>query len=219
MKKIFYFLILTILPAFGYSQMYQPLPNFYRPIDSSTIQKAKDANDKVDFGVSVGTGFTSFGGQSMMNSYVAPSLDYQVNSDLTLNFTGVFSNLNQSPFSSAAKFSPSGNGLMPLNTNNNSYAISVGGTYQPNDRMYIRAQGQHAENSMAPFSLYPNKNMQSTDYNSFSLGMGYKISENASIDFEFRFSEGNNPYYNNYNPYSPYNRYNSFNSFHRHPFW
>ncbi|MCF8335718.1 MAG: hypothetical protein K9H65_03860 [Bacteroidales bacterium] len=214
MKKLFYFLILTILPVFGYSQIYQPLPNFYSPIDSSVIHNAKDSNeDKVDFGLTVGTGFTSFSGHSMMNSYVAPSIDYQVNSNFSLNFTGVISNFNQSPFSSTANFSPSGDGLMPMNTSNNSYAISAGGTYQPNDRMYISAQGQHAENSMAPFSLYPDQNNRSFDYNSFSLGMGYKISENASIDFEFRFSEGNNPFY------TPYNRYNSFDSFNRNRFY
>lgn len=217
MKKILYIFILSVLPVFGYSQLYQPLPNFYRPIDPSAIEKAKDADDdKLDFGVTVGTGFTSFSGQSIMNSYVAPSLNYEVNPNLTLNFTGVFSNFNQAPFSSSAGINPSGNGLMPMNTNNNSYAISAGGTYQPNGRMYIRAQGQHAENSMSPFSLYPDQNNQSSDYNSFSLGMGYKISENASIDFEFRFSEGNNPFYS---PYSPYNQYNSFNSFNRRRFW
>lgn len=219
MKKIFYFLILIILPVFGYSQMYQPLPNFYRPIDSATIQKAESSqDDKVDFGLTVGTGFTSFGGQSMMNSYVAPSIDYQVNPKLTLNFTGVISNFNQTPFGSGPNFNPSDGGLMPLN-NNNSFAISAGGTYKPNDRMYFRAEGQHAEPSMTPFSLYPGQNRHSSDYNALSLGMGYKISENASIDFEFRFSEGNNPYYNSYSPYNRHNSFNSFNSFNRHPFW
>ncbi|MFW5915939.1 MAG: hypothetical protein ACOCTM_00555 [Bacteroidota bacterium] len=217
MKRLFYFLMLTILPAVGSSQMFQPLPNFYRPIDSSAIQKAKESNDKLDFGVTVGTGFTSFSGHSMMNSFVAPSIDYEVNPDLTLNFTGVISNSNHSPFSSVSGFNLSERGLMPMNTNDNSYALSLGGTYQPNDRMYIRAQGEHAENSMAPFNLYPGQdiNSQSNDYNSFSLGMGYKISENASIDFEFRYSDG----FNSYSPYNRHNSFNSFRSFNRHPFW
>lgn len=219
MKKIIYFLIFTVLPLFGYTQVYQPLPNFYRPIDSDAIQKADNSQeDKVDFGVTLGTGFTSFGGQSMMNSFVAPSIDYQVNPNLTLNFTGVISNFDQTPFGSGPNLSPSESGLMPLN-NNNSFAISVGGTYQPNERMYFRARGQHAENSMMPFNLYPGQDMHSSDYNALSLGMGYKISENASIDFEFRFSEGNNPYYNPYSPYNRHNSFNSFNSFNRHPYW
>jgi hypothetical protein len=221
MKRSFYFLIIMMMfPLLGYGQFIQTLPNFYQPIDPSAIQEAKDSeDDKVDFGVTVGTGFTSFGGNSMMNSYVAPSLDYRVNSNLTLNFSGVVSNFNQAPFSSAPGFNPSGNGLMPLNNSNNSYSFSVGGTYKPNDRMYIRAQGQHAENTMTPFSLYPGQNNQSNDYNSFSLGMGYKLSENASIDFQFRFSDGNNPYYSPYSPYNGYNSFNSFRSYNRHPFW
>lgn len=218
MKRLVYIMALLFLPVFGFGQLFQPMPNFYRPIDPATIQKAQSSREeKVDFGLTVGTGFTSYSGHSMMNSYLAPSIDYRVNSDLTLNFTGVISNFNQSPFGGSAAFNPSENGLMPLSTDNSSYSISAGGTYQPNDRMYVRAQGQFSESSMSPFSLYPGQNNQSQDFHSFSLGMGYKITENTSIDFGFRFSEGNNPFYN---PYSPYNSYNSFHSFNRtRPWW
>lgn len=214
MKKLAYILFFLALPAFGYSQMFQQLPNFYRPIDPSAIEKPDDnQSDKVDFGLTVGTGFTSFGGNSMMNSYLAPNMAYKVNSKLTVNVSGIISNMNQFPFSGgAAKIgSPSGS-LMPMNTNNNSYAISAGGVYKPNERFYIKAQGQYADNSMSPFSLYQGQNRNATDYSSLSLGMGYKISEKASIDFEFRVANG---YNNLYNPYNSYNPYGNFNSFHR----
>ncbi len=214
MKNWVYILAFIFLPVWGSGQIYQSLPNFYQPIDSSALQASVDKkNDPVDFGVTIGTGFTSFSGYGTMNSYVAPHMQYQVNSNLSLNFSAIISNINASPFGGNPGIAASQNSMMPLNQDNRSYGFSVGGIYQPNNNMYVRAQGQYAENSMSPFSLYPYQNHQAPGFNAFSLGMGYKFSEKTSIDFEFRFSNGSNRYYNPY--YAPYSPINSFN---RNPF-
>ena len=214
-KAIIYIGIMMVLPLLGLSQMYQSMPNFYRPIDSSAIEKAnqREVGD-VDFSMNVGTGFSSFSGNGMMNSYIAPSVDYKVSSDLTLNFSGMISNLNPVG-SSGPVVAESGGGMMPLSSNNHSFGISAGGVFQPTNKLYIRAQGEYAENATAPFSLYPNPvSGQSNDYKSVSLGMGYQINEKTSIGFEFRYSDG---YHSPYNPYSSYNGYNMMHR--RNPWW
>ena len=190
------FVLFISLPFMGMTQNYQVLPDFYRPIDSSAIAKNKASQDKTDFGVTLGTGFSSFGGHSMMQSYVAPHFDFQVNEKLQLNFTGVFANSNSPVLNSNQGFVPAQRDGMQ------SYALSGSSVYQPNENFMIRVQGTYVENSMQPFSLYPQQG--NTDYKSVSLGMGYKFNENTSIGIEFRVSDGYNPYY------SPY--YNSYNT-------
>jgi hypothetical protein len=210
MKRLAYVFILVALPVIGMSQQYQLLPNFYRPLDPSEIRQSnKTAGDKLDFDMTVGTGFSSFAGQSAMNTYIAPSIGYQVNSDLSLRFTGIFSNTSGMPFANASAGSPQG-AFAPANPSNNAFTISGQGLYQPNDRLYITAGGQYTQNSMAPFRLYPEGNDAfSNDYKSINFGMGYKISEDASISFQMRFSDGYDPFAN------PYNR----NRYHSSPFY
>jgi hypothetical protein len=205
MNRLAYIIILLALPVMGMGQQYQLLPNFYRPLDPSEIRQSnKTAGDKFDFDMTVGTGFSSFSGQSAMNTYIAPSIGYQVNSDLSLRFTGVFSNTSGMPLGRTSAGSPQG-GFVPVNPSNNAFTISGQGLYQPNDRLYITAGGRYTENSMAPFSLYPEGNRFSNDYKSFNFGMGYKISEDASISFQMQFSDGYDPFARPYNM----NRYQS----------
>ncbi len=203
MQKLLVSLMIIALPLMAAGQQYQLLPNFYRPLDPSELADSKPSpNDPVNFSMEVGTGFTGFGGQSALQSYVAPSVDYQVNSNLTLNFTGVLANTNTFSGGAPAKMNAT-KGLMANTPGNNAFAISGEGIYQPNERFYIRAGGEYAENSMQPFQLYPSAQQSpySNDYKSFHFGMGYKISENSSINFQMQFSEGYHPLSN---PYSPH---------------
>jgi len=210
MKRLIYTLVLLGVPFLAAAQQHQMLPNFYRPLDPSFLQQARqEGNDKVDFNMTVGTGFSSFGGQSTLNSWVAPSIGYQVNPNLRVQFTGVLANTNAlSPASSPAQQS----GMMPLKTGGNTFALSGEGIYQPNDKFYIRAGGQYADRSMTPFNLYPQGNHMRSDYKSLHFGMGYKLSENSSIQFQMQFSDGYNPYGNPYmnslsSPYAPHNSF------------
>ena len=198
-------IILLVAPLSLMAQRYQPLPNFYRPIDSATVaQNKQQEQDKTDFGVTLGTGFSSFSGNSMMQSYVAPHFNYQVNENLQLQFTGIVATSNGSLFNN-------NQGFVPSNNSAESYAFSGSGVYQATEKLTFSAGASYMENSMKPFNLYPNQ--QQTDYKSFSFGMGYKFNENTSIGLEFRFSDGYNPYY------SPYNNFHNTNPFYsNHPF-
>ena len=210
MKRLIYILVLMGVPFWAAAQQYQMLPNFYRPLDPSAIQQASEqGNEQVDFNMTVGTGFSSFGGQSSLNSWIAPSIGYQVNPNFRVQVTGVLSNTNALSFGHAPAANQQ-NGMMPLNTGGNSFALSGEGIYQPNDKFYIRAGGQYADRSMTPFNLYPQSNHIHSDYKSLHVGMGYKISENSSIQFQMQFSDGYNPYANPYmnsysSPYAPQN--------------
>lgn len=202
-------IVLLSLSLNAFSQNDLLLPKFYRPLDSTAINQSK-AEENVDFGLSMGTGISAGSGYSMMNSYIAPNVNVQVNPNLQLNFQGVISNMNMNPLGNAT-----GNNSPEMfkgtNNNSQSFAFSGGGVYQPNEKFYISAQGQVAQNTMQPFNLYSSNNQSDMDYKSFSLGMGYKISENTHLNFQIRFEDSQNPYYNSYhNPY-----YSPFSSFSR----
>ncbi|MFO8235942.1 MAG: hypothetical protein R6U04_11125 [Bacteroidales bacterium] len=191
MKRLLIILALLVAPLIGLAQIYQHLPDFYQPIDSATIAKNKQADNKTDFGVTVGTGFSSMSGNSFMQSYVAPRFSYRLTEDLQVSFTGVFANSNNELFS---------NNLAPKAQNSglNSYAFSGSTTYQANENLTIRARGTYLENSMEPFNLYPQNQNGKNNFKSMSLGMDYKIGENSKIGIRFNVSDGYNPFYSSY---------------------
>lgn len=206
MKSFIIILSLLIAPLIGSAQFYQQLPDFYQPIDSAAIAQNNQADDKTDFGVTLGTGFSSMSGNSFMRSYVAPHFKYRFSEDLQVSFTGVFSNSNNQLFTNTP--APAGQ-----NNSMDSYGFSGSTIYKANENLTIRAQGSYMENSMQPFNLYPQNQNTKTDYKSLSLGMDYKLGKNSSIGIQFNFSEGYNPYYSPYQNrlYQPHNPFHSAN--------
>jgi hypothetical protein len=202
LKLTLIILLALSIKAMGQNELL--LPKFYKPLDSTVVKQNKQ-EDKVDFGMSMGTGFSTGSGYSMMNSYIAPNVSFKVSSDLQLNFQGVVSNYNTNPFGNTRN-TTSPEMFKGTANNSQSFAFSGGGIYQPNDKFYISAQGQVAENPMQPFSLYPTQNRDGLEYKSFSVGMGYKISENTHINFQIGFQDNKNSFYNPY--YSPFSSYN-----------
>ncbi|MFP3860804.1 MAG: hypothetical protein ACLFUW_08275 [Bacteroidales bacterium] len=206
MKRLIIVLSLFIVPLIGSAQIYKQLPDFYQPIDSATLAQNKQADDKTDFGVTLGTGFSSMSGNSLMRSYVAPHFKYRFSEDLQVSFTGVFANSNNELFSSTP--APGGQ-----NSGIDSYGFSGSTLYKANENLTIRARASYMENSMQPFNLYPQNQKIKTDYKSLSFGMDYKIGENSRIGVQFNFSDGYNPYYSPYQNqlYQPQNPFHSAN--------
>ena len=203
-KLILIILAITALPYFLNAQFYSPLPKFYQPIDSSTIAKNKRQQmheGETDFGVTMGTGFSSFAGGAM-NSYIAPNMKYQLTEDFRLDVGTVISTTNSGLMQ---------NSSLQANSNNpDNFGFSGRGTYTPNERLSISFSGTYMEsdNAMVPLNRNTQHNNQ-MNYQSMSFGMGYKISESSSINIEFRYSSGDN------GMFSPYNN-RSFNSPYRH---
>lgn len=204
---ILFAVILGILSSLNTAaQRFMPLPKFYRPIDSAAIAENQQKLEKgqTDFGMTVGTGFSTGNYGSMMNSYIAPNVQYQATEDLQLNFSGIFS-------TGKGSLQPGGPSFSSGQLNPQSYGISGQGIYTPTNKLTVSFSGTVMENSsIQPFNLYPSQNTN-MNYKSMSLGVGYQFSEKTSISFQFRMSDGGNMFYspyNNYNQmYSPFNPY------------
>ena len=217
--KIF---ILTILLIFvlsfsGFVQVFPLMPKYYQPLDSSVLaknNKEEEPNnqtlmkrhEKVSYSVAVGTGFSSFGNNmSMMNSYIAPSVNYRLNSKLYFSVTGIImqNNMNglEGFYGSAPEYS--------YNSNMSNYGISGTAYYQLSEKWSVWGDGSYFENQSV-FNDY-SAEMYNTDYKTVSIGVGYKVSDKLHLNFQYRYSNGLNPAYNYNSPfyYPTYNPYRS----------
>jgi len=202
-KYILLIIGLFALPNFMNAQIYQQLPNFYHPIDSATIaknmQEQQMKKGEADFGVTMGTGFSSFSG-GMMNSYIAPNVQYQMTDNFRLNMTTMISTTNTNFGNGSSTFASQHD---PKN-----FGISGSGIYSPSNKLTFSFSGTYLQdNSMQPFNRHPTQNPVNMDYKSMSLRMGYQISENSSLSIEFGFSNRQNGFYTPANPM--YNGYHS----------
>ncbi|MCG8410696.1 MAG: hypothetical protein MI739_05350 [Bacteroidales bacterium] len=214
MKSILFIISIFIFNISVQAQVFPLLPKHYRPVDSAFF--AKDDNkknlseikriNKLSYSVSVGTRFGRLGNNtSLMSSYIAPSIDYYVNSRLKLNIGTVLvrNNFNglQNQFGGGA---PYFNSFSP-----NNYGIHGSAHYQLTEKFGIYGDGAYFKNQ----SIFDNFDSRTydKDYKTMSLGFDYKITDNVNFNFQYRFSNGLNPAYNNpfnnrinYDIYSPF---------------
>lgn len=226
MNRILLILVVCFLGInSGIAQVFPLLPKYYQPIDSSVIaSKNKEAekedkeilmqkHKKLSYDVTVGGAYSSFGsGMSMMSSYIAPSINYQVNSKLSVSIDGIImkNSMNglESRFGAGSQYS--------YNSSPHNYGISGSAFYQLNDKWTIYGDGAYLENQSV-FNDY-RAEMYSTDYKTVSLGIGYKFNDKVSFNVQYRYSNGLDPAYNFSSPYnrfgrSPFNsRYSPFDS-------
>lgn len=204
-------LILTMNILFCSSvlaQVFPLLPKFYQPLDSSVLVKdtpddepkeetLMKHHEKLSYSVTVGAGYSSFGSNaSMMSSYIAPSIDYQVNSKLYISVNGMImqNSMNgfESNFGAGSQYS--------YNSSPQNYGISGSAFYQLSDRWSIYGDGAFLENQSV-FNDY-RAEMYTTDYKTVSLGVGYKVSDNVHFSIQYRYSNGLDPAYNFSSPYN-----------------
>ncbi len=208
--------LLTIVLS-GFSQVFPLLPKYYQPLDSTVLgnnneeeQEKKETllkrHEKVLYSVAMGTGFSSFGNDlSMMNTYIAPTVDYQVNSKLNVTVTGI---IMQNNFNGLEEFYGNAPGYS-YSSNTSNYGISGTAYYQLNDKWSIWGDGAYLENQSI-FNDY-RADAYDNDYKTISLGVGYKINDKVQFHFQYRYSNGLNPAYNYSSPF--YNRtYNPYRS-------
>ncbi len=213
------FLSLLCTINFALAQYRPLLPKFYLPIDQSAIEdenkktdESKDENkkqtllkfhDRITYSVTVGTGYSSFSNNlSLMSSYISPSINYQASEKLFINVSGVIMQNNFNGAENLSNSSPVG-----YNSNNSNYGINGSVYYQASERLSIYGDGTYYQNQSV-MNGYQNQ-IYNTDYKSFSLGVGYKISDKVFINAQFQYSNGLNPAYNPYSPFfnsSTYNR-------------
>ncbi|MGM0504405.1 MAG: hypothetical protein ACQESQ_07270 [Bacteroidota bacterium] len=215
MRKVIILLSLIFMASAVEAQVWPLMPKYYQPIDSSVLAKnqpnknrenhslMKLNNDKLSYTVTIGTGFSSLSNNmSMSSSYIAPSVNYRVNDKLFVSVHGVIMQNNFNGFE---------NNFLPaegysLNPNSSNYGINSQAYYQLNDNISIYGDATYFENQSPLFSNSPS-NVYNTDYKSVSVGLGYKITDNLHVNFQYRYSDGLNPMYNSFSPFynpSPY---------------
>jgi len=218
MKLIITITILILSLGFqSGAQVFPLMPKYYKPLDSSVLgsnneeeQKKNETlmkrHENVSYSVAVGTGFSSFGNDiSMMNSYIAPTIDYQVNAKLNFSVTGVVVQNSMNGLEGVYGSQPG----YSYNSNMSNYGISGTAYYQLNDKWSIWGDGAYMENQSV-FNDYRSE-IYDTDFKTVSVGIGYKVNENLRFNFQYRYSNGLNPMYNRTSPfYNPvYNSYRS----------
>lgn len=208
-------LFIFVLSFCGFSQVFPLLPKYYQPLDSSVLVKNKKKEEPkhetlmkmhtgVSYSVAMGTGYSSFGNNlSMMNSYIAPTVDYQVNSKLNFTVTGIIMKNNYNGLDGVFGNDPGYN----YNSNMSNYGITGTAYYQLSDKWSIWGDGAYLENQSI-FSDY-RADAYDADFKTVSIGVGYKVNDKLEFNFQYRYSNGLNPAYNFsspfYNPaFSPY---------------
>jgi len=212
-KTGFLLIIFFVFLVTGYGQNTKELILSESNNNSSLLYSYPDRNIKPlfnrnpDFNLTIGSGISTYpGGSVSLNSYIAPSMSYYVNTNLKIDIGGVFSNTN-SP-------TPS---IFPSEQSNNNfnrpsyYSIYAHGMYRIGERLMITGSViQEKSDVPGPKPVYNylgnnSTNLMERSFKSFSMGFNYKISDYLNIGAEVRVSDGFNPYY------SPYRR-------HRNPF-
>lgn len=215
--SIFTILLIFVLSFSGFAQVFPLMPKYYQPLDSSVLaqnnkeeepdkQTLMKRHEKVSYSVAVGTGYSSFGNNmSMMNSYIAPSVNYWLNSKLNFSVTGIIMQNNMNGMEGFYGPSPE----YSYNSNMSNYGITGSAYYQLSEKLSIWGDGAYLENQSV-FNDY-RSDVYNNDYKTVSIGVGYKVSDNLHLNFQYRYSNGLNPAYNYNSPfYNPtYNPYRS----------
>lgn len=174
---------LLILPVFGQVRMNDSVDNpdqhFFQP-------------KKFNYGLSLGSQFTSMQGfGSALNTWVAPSISYNVNKRLSIG--GGFS-IIQSNYFNARSYVENGQNSFS-NGSFSSATLFINGQYLINDRLTVWGSAfkqfpiTNDPLPYNPFNPVSKKGAQGVDFN-----VGYRIGKNFYIQAGFRYTDGINPY-------------------------
>jgi hypothetical protein len=219
MKVVLISVFFVIIVSFtSLAQVFPLMPKYYKPLDSSVLankneeeekkkQTLMQKHEKLTYTVAMGTGYSSFGSEmSMMNSYIAPTIDYQVNSKLNFSVTGIVMQNNISGLEAFYGNEPG----YSYNSNVSNYGITGSAYYQLNDKWSVWGDGAYMENQSI-FNDY-RADVYNNDFKTVSVGVGYKVSDKVEFNIEYRYSNGLNPSYHRNSPFynSGINPYRSY---------
>lgn len=218
MKPVFFSILFFLCMSISsIAQVFPLMPKYYKPLDSTVIgnkseeeQEKKETlmqqHEKISYTVAVGTGYSSFGSEmSVMNSYIAPTIDYQVNSRLNLSVTGI---VMQNKMNGLEAFYGNEPGYS-YNSNVSNYGITGSAYFQLNDKWSVWGDGAYMENQSV-FNDY-RADVYNNDFKTVSIGVGYKVTDKVQLYIQYRYSNGLNPTYSRTSPFynSGYNPYRS----------
>jgi hypothetical protein len=208
LKILFSFIALMLVVSISHGQLVQDLHRLYVPSYSS--QDSDTSNFKpwhrftpgeTKYSMEMGAGYSSFGNNAgFSNSFISPMVSYSVSENLQITVGGRFSNTN---FNNMPMFNHSG-GLELSQRNGRPTEAFAYGRYIVNNKLSVYGMGAFGKDQVY-YSPY-NAGFSTSNYQQYSIGMDYKVSEKVSIGASFGFSNG--PAYG----FSPYgnNRQSSF---------
>lgn len=187
---------------------------YYAPAPGSEkyfydLQKENDNEQsrgaRIQYRLDIGTAFTSFGGSgSFMSSYLSPSIQYRISPKLNLHVGGTL--LYNHPGGSAPvseSYRSSGN--------EPSYQFYLYGTYRVTEKLVVDGSFVKTKINQYSYGLYPYT--MNNDYESYSLGINYRIARSLHVGARINVSNGMNPYYFS-DPFSS-GRFNTYDPFYR----
>jgi hypothetical protein len=213
-------IILVFSSAFlmGMSQgIYYHYPSsFFIPDPESYFSRyqMKDQNqhNQLQIHFDIGTSFSNIGGfGSMFTNYISPQISYPLSEKLNLQVGGI---LSTNFLTGQGTTIPSFTGNLKNNTFSQ-YLLYAKGIYKLSDKLEIRSSVIKSINN-APDLFKMNSNMLNLNYESYSLGFDYKLSNSVRFGANFNIINDKNPYYLRpfgnkingispfYNPYYPH---------------
>jgi hypothetical protein len=193
MVKRYSFLLLLVVLGFSSKaqltrdlhQLYNPTNFFQAPVDSSTFEPWNSPiSNKPNYSVEIGTSFSSFAG-GFTSSFISPSVSFMATERLHIVAGGKFSNAS---FTNGPVFNNQvGENLEEKSISNPSEVFAYG-RYQVNNKLSVYGMGAFGKNQLyvSPFQ----SGIGSADYQHFSFGMDYKISERTRIGASFGVTSG-----------------------------
>jgi len=197
MKRVNFLVVLIILTLAALSSnaqlvrdlhyLYNP-SYFYNPQNTksdtanfSPFSNFKPGETKYNF--EVGTSYSSFAG-GLSNSYISPSVSYRASERLFIVAGGKFSHATATNPQLFSNF----NQVTQQNSMGNPAEAYAYGHFQVNEKLSIYGMGAFGKNQiyMSPFG----SGFGQADYQHFSVGMDYKISDKTSIGASFGVSNG-----------------------------
>lgn len=191
-------IILSILVViFSFSWLYSQNPDDYaiNPDSSFTTDVYPEKtgllsdNKRVRVGMQVGTGISIINKETLLNSYIAPHLEFNLTPRFRV-YTGMI--LMNNNFLNSAPFTTETTGA--YNNRFTNTLIYAEGQYQLNKRITVNSLVIKNIVNLNDQTGNPNLNY---NFNSMAVGMNYKISEGSSIGFQVQFNEGRTPFNNN----------------------
>ena len=200
---------LPFIPA--NSQWFYHFPNaFFMPapgpekyfLDNQYTRPGSEDLQLMKVDVQLGTSFSSsFSGNPMMLSYIAPTLNFNISPRFNLSVGGVILNNHTSALN---QFIPGGTeqDILPGRFNSD-FVLYASGNYIVNNKLLVYGSAytsKFSANNYSPFRIN-SSSFQKNHYDRFTLGAKYKLSNTFTIGAQVEYSDGLNPYYNRFNNY------------------
>jgi len=194
MKIKTFFLILGFLVLYSFSVAQDFTASGVRVDSTNFDPQSLDTHQPFGFDLTMGTLIGRFGSGRTTSSFVAPKINYHLNSKWKLSGGILFFN-NITPLAiNATK-----DAILPYAATPRNLYIFSESVYQVSEKISIH--GSVFKNLSAPENKFMVNPMMNFSNNFANLGFNFQLNENISFGAQFSISEGYYPYHNTF--YSP----------------